>query len=129
MAHFAKVENGIVTSVLVVDDEHEGYGEKFLNGIGLKGRWIKTSYNTFGNQHAFGGTPLRKNYAGIGYTYDETLDAFIAPQPYASWTLNVESGLWEPPIPMPSDGAAYVWDEKSLSWASAIPGLPDYELE
>jgi hypothetical protein len=130
MAHYAKVEDGIVTNVLVVPDEHEHDGEAYLNGLGLEGRWIQTSYNTSGGVHAYGGTPLRKNYAGIGFTYDEQLEAFIPPQPFPSWILDTETGLWEPPIPRPEFQEVYhYWDEETLSWVPSIPDYPDYEIE
>ena len=80
------------------------------------GEWIQTSYNTYGGVHKTGGTPLRKNYAGIGYTYDKERDAFIAPKPFASWSLNEETCLWESPSPYPSDGKIYVWDEPTTNW-------------
>jgi hypothetical protein len=121
MAHFAKVENGVVTSVLVVDDEHESYGEEFLNGLGLEGRWIQTSYNTSGGQHAFGGNPLRKNYAGIGYTYDDQRDAFIPPKSYPSWILNEDTCLWDPPVPRPDEPGLFYWDEELGDWVKDEP--------
>lgn len=125
MAHFAKIEDGIVTSVLVVPDEHESNGQAYLNGLGLDGTWLQTSYNTFGNVHygedgqPDGGLVLRYNYAGIGYTYDETRDAFISPQPFPSWTVDDETCLWQPPVPYPDDGGMYAWDEDSQSWVEA----------
>jgi len=119
MAHFAKVKNGIVTQVLVVDNEHEDDGEAFLNSLGFAGRWIKTSYNTFANQHELGGQPLRKNYAGVGYVYDEARDAFIPPKTYESWVLNEQTCQWDPPSPFP--GPPYVWDEESVSWIIPEP--------
>ena len=105
MAHYANVENGLVTSVLVVPDEHEHDGETYLNGLGLPGRWIQTSYNTRGGVH-YGpdgepddGMPLRYNYAGIGFTYDEVRDAFIAPEPEpvagGGWILDDETLTWQ----------------------------------
>lgn len=97
MAHFARVENGIVTHVLVVPNEEEHRGEEYLNAIGLEGRWIQTSYNTWGNQHLLGGEPLRGNYAGKGFSYDEERDVFIPPQPDGHWVLNEETLLWENP--------------------------------
>lgn len=117
MAHFAEVdENNIVLRVLVVDDSQESNGQDFLaNTLGLGGTWIKTSYNTIGGVHSNGGTPLRKNYAGIGFTYDEALDAFIAPKPFASWILNETSCLWEAPVAMPTEGS-YTWNEETTSW-------------
>jgi hypothetical protein len=111
MSHFAKVENGIVTSVIVIEQD-------VLN-TGLWGDpalWVQTSYNTFGGQHRLGGTPMRKNYAGLGYTYDSERDAFYAPQPYPSWILDEDTCLWQPPALMPNDGKIYTWDEESLSW-------------
>jgi hypothetical protein len=115
MAHWAKVENGVVVQVNVVDDD-------FLqaNPDRYTGEWIKTSYNTYGNVHTLGGTPLHKNYAGIGYTWDGT--GFAAPQPYPSWQLDQETYLWQAPEPMPEDGKHYTWDEESLSWIE-IPEL------
>jgi hypothetical protein len=118
MAHFAEIdENGIVLRVLVVDNAQENNGQDFLaNTLGLGGTWVKTSYNTVGGVHNNGGTPLRKNYAGIGYTYDSVRDAFIPPKPYASWLLNETSCLWEAPVAMPTDGARYTWNEETTSW-------------
>ena len=118
MAHFAEVdENNIVLRVLVVDDLHESNGQEFLaTTLGLGGTWIKTSYNTNAGVHSKGGTPLRKNYAGIGYTYDSGRDAFIAPKPYPSWVLNEESCVYEAPVAYPTDGAMYTWNEETTSW-------------
>lgn len=108
MSHFAKVENGIVTQVIVAEQDVIDSG---LFGDG----WVQTSYNTVGGQHP-DGKPLRKNYAGIGHIYDITQDAFYAPKPYPSWTLNENTCLWNPPIPMPNDGDRYTWDEQTTSW-------------
>ena len=110
MAHFAKVENGFVTEVIVA--EHD-----FINSgaVGNPSLWIQTSYNTHGGQHPEG-RPLRKNYAGVGFIYDPVKDAFYAPQPYPSWTLNEETCLWDSPIPYPTDGENYYWNEPTLSW-------------
>lgn len=118
MAHFAEIdENKIVLRVLVVDNAHEENGQTFLaDTLGLGGTWIKTSYNTHGGVHSTGGLPLRKNYAGIGYSYDETLDAFIPPKPFPSWVLNETSCLWEAPTPMPVDDKKYLWNEDTTSW-------------
>lgn len=118
MAHFAEVdENNIVLRVLVVDDLHESNGQEFLaETLGLGGTWLKTSYNTHAGVHSNGGTPFRKNYAGIGYSYDEALDAFIAPKPYPSWVLDEETCTWEAPVAMPTDGGQYVWNEETTSW-------------
>ena len=111
MSHFAKVLNGIVTQVIVAETE---FFQTFVDSS--PGEWIQTSYNTYGGQHKNGGTPLRKNYAGIGYTYDSTNDAFIPPQPYASWTLNDDTCLWSAPTPMPIDEKSYEWNESTLAW-------------
>lgn len=108
MAHFAKVEDGIVTQVIVAEQDVIDSG---LFGDG----WLQTSYNTHAGQHPEG-RPLRKNFAGIGYTYDAERDAFIPPQNYPSWTLNEDTCLWEAPSPYPEDGALYLWDEDTLSW-------------
>ena len=111
MAHFAKVTDGKVTQVIVAEPE---FFETFVDSSA--GEWIQTSYNTYGGVHSLGGTPLRKNYAGIGFTYDRTRDAFIPPQPFASWALNEETCLWEAPTAMPIDGKRYRWDEPTISW-------------
>ena len=122
MAHFAEIdENNIVTRVLVVDNSQEDNGQEFLaNTLGLGGTWIKTSYNTQGGVHTNGGTPLRKNYAGIGYTYDSGRDAFIPPKPYNSWVLNEDTCLWNAPTPMPTDGKPYRWNEDNLNWEEIV---------
>ena len=122
MAHFAEIDgNNIVTRVLVVDNSQEDNGQEFLaNTLGLGGTWIKTSYNTQGGVHTNGGTPLRKNYAGIGYTYDSTRDAFIPPKPYNSWVLNEDTCLWDAPTPMPTDGKPYRWVEEDLNWQEIV---------
>jgi len=109
MSHFAKVENGIVTQVIVAEQDVIDSG---MFGSG----WIQTSYNTYGGSHKNGGTPLRKNYAGVGFTYDSDRDAFIPPKPFASWTLNEETCLWNAPSEYPNDGKRYSWDEETLSW-------------
>ena len=111
MAHFAKVQNGIVTQVIVAEPE---FFETFVDTS--PGEWIQTSYNTYGGVHKLGGTPLRKNYAGTGFTYDKTRDAFIPPQPYPSWTLNEETCLWDSPVPYPTDGEPYIWNEETQTW-------------
>jgi len=117
MAHFAKIENNLVTEVLVVNNDLEHRGADFLvNDLGLGGTWIKTSYNTRGNVHVNGGIPFRKNYAGIGFSYDSNRDAFISPKPFDSWLLNEDSCLWEAPVAYPNDGNFYTWDEETLSW-------------
>ncbi|CAB5238328.1 hypothetical protein UFOVP162_34 [uncultured Caudovirales phage] len=114
MAHFAQVINGYVQQVIVADQDVIDSGA-FGSG------WVQTSYNTYGGQHQLGGTPFRKNYAGIGYTYDAQRDAFIPPQPFPSWTLDEDTCLWQPPTPMPSDGKMYDWDEAALAWIEVTP--------
>jgi hypothetical protein len=118
MAHFAEIDSeGTVLRVLVVADDQEARGQEFLaDDLGLGGTWKKTSYNTAGGVHANGGTPYRKNYAGIGFKYDAVKDAFIPPKPFASWILDVETCLWNAPTPMPTDDKLYVWDEPTTSW-------------
>lgn len=113
MSHFAQIDdNNIVTQVIVVEQDVIDTGL-----FGPKESWIQTSYNTHGGVHSQGGQPLRKNYAGIGYTYDAQRDAFIPPKPYASWVLNESSCLWEAPVAMPvEDGKIYTWDEATTSW-------------
>lgn len=108
MSHFAKVENGIVTQVIVAEQDVIDSGA-FGDG------WVQTSYNTVGGQHPQG-RPLRKNFAIVGGFYDEDHDAFYAPSPMPSWVLNSETFLWEPPIPKPDDGNNYRWSEKEQSW-------------
>lgn len=111
MAHFAKVINGVVVQVIVAEPE---FFDTFVDTT--PGQWVQTSYNTHGGVHANGGTPLRKNYAGIGFTYDKERDAFIPPKPFPSWVLNEDTCLWGAPVPYPQDGKQYKWDEPSLSW-------------
>ena len=111
MSHFAKVVDGLVTQVIVAEPE---FFQTFVDSS--PGEWIQTSYNTHGGQHRNGGTPLRKNYAGIGYSYDRTKDAFIPPKPYPSWVLNDDTCLWGAPTPMPTDDKTYIWDETTTSW-------------
>lgn len=111
MGHFAKVLNGKVVQVIVAEPD---FFDTFIDSS--PGTWLQTSYNTFGNKHTQGGTPLRGNYAGIDYTYDHVNDVFYAPQPYPSWVLNKSTWLWEPPIPRPDDGKLYIWDEETKSW-------------
>jgi hypothetical protein len=111
MAHFAKVNNGIVEQVIVAEQE---FFDTFVDTS--PGQWIQTSYNTYGGVHKLGGTPLRKNFAGIGFTYDNVKDVFIPPKPFASWVLNDDTCLWEAPVAMPQDGKVYLWDENTLNW-------------
>jgi len=115
MGHFAKVVDGKVTQVIVAEPD---FFDTFVDSS--PGEWIQTSYNTHGGVHVNGGTPLRKNYAGIGYTYDKARDAFIPPQPYVSWVLKEDTCLWEAPIPMPADGKLYEWDEATTSWKELV---------
>jgi len=119
MAHYAILnENNIVTQVIVGKNEDETYNGQAVNWEEYYGG-KRTSYNTSGNVHSSGGTPFRKNYAGIGYTYDLERDAFIPPKPYNSWILNETTCLWDSPIPVPTDagiGEYYRWDEPTISW-------------
>lgn len=109
MSHFAELdENSAVLRVIVADQD-------FIDT--QPGTWIQTSYNTSGGVHAAGGAPLRKNYAGPGFFYDEARDAFIPPKPFPSWSLNETTCLWEAPIPCP-DGLGYYWDESELRWVA-----------
>ena len=116
MAHFAHITNGIVDQVIVIDAETLATGN-----WGNPSEWIQTSYNTYGNQHPEN-RPLNKNYAGIGYTWDGT--GFAPPQPFASWTKNSGTYLWEAPTPMPVvEGKMYKWDEPTLSWVEVTQGV------
>ena len=108
MSHFAKVENGIVTSVIVAEQD-------FIDTGAVGHGWIQTSYNTLGNQHPEG-RPLRGNYAGIGYTYDESNDVFIAPKPFDNWVLDTATWLWNPPVAMPVDEYFYTWNQETTAW-------------
>jgi hypothetical protein len=117
MSHFAKVVDGVVTQVIVAEPE---FFQTFVDSS--PGEWIQTSYNTHGGVHALGGTPLRKNYAGIGFTYDRTLDAFIPLKPYASWLLDEETCVWVAPIVYPKDGKVYTWDEAAVNWVEVPAG-------
>ena len=115
MAHYAKVVDGIVTKVIVAEAD---FFNTFVDDSA--GEWIQTSYNTHGGQHTLGGTPLRKNFAGIGFTYDREKDAFIPPQPFASWTLNETTCLWEAPVAYPDDGKMYIWNESITNWTEVV---------
>lgn len=119
MSHFAKVENGIVTDVIVADQEFIDTG-----ALGDPSMWIQTSYNTFGGQHRSGGTPLRKNYAGIGYLYMADIDAFVPPKTFDSWILDVETGLWKAPHERPTDGKNYIWNEEIRDWTETASVSP-----
>ena len=121
MAHFAKLGVGNkVLKVTVVSNDiatTEQAGINFLNNLyNTRDVWKKASYNTKAGVHVNGGTPFRKNYAGVGYTYDQTRDAFIPPQPFASWVLNEESCIWEAPVALPDTENRYNWNEETTSW-------------
>jgi hypothetical protein len=117
MAHFAHITNGIVDNVIVIDAETLATGH-----WGDPQSWIQTSYNTQAGVHALGGTPLRKNYAGVGYTYDQQRDAFIPPKPFESWILNETTCQWHAPTPMPTEtGKLFSWDETTKSWKDTTP--------
>jgi hypothetical protein len=121
MAHFAQLNSkNIVERVLTVNDNDaptESEGIVFLQSLyGSNEDWKQTSYNTYGGVHKLDGTPLRKNFAGIGFSYDSTRDAFIPPQPYPSWTLNEDTCLWECPVAYPTDGNIYNWNEETQAW-------------
>jgi hypothetical protein len=125
MAHFAKIEDGIVTQVNVIDEDYFAANRETR----YTGQWVQTSYNTRGGVHynPETGEPsedqskaLRKNYAGIGFTYDEERDAFIAPKPYSKWILNEETCQWEAPKPYPTDGKDYVWNDNKGEWEEVV---------
>lgn len=111
MSYYAKVNNGVVVQVIVAQED---FFKTFVDSS--PGTWLQTSYNTHGNVHINGGTPLRGNYAGLGYIYDQRHDVFYPPQPFPSWQLNTNSWLWEAPTPMPADGKQYIWDETNKTW-------------
>ena len=114
MGHFAKVVDGKVTQVIVAEPE---FFDTFVDSS--PGTWLQTSYNTIGGKHTQGGTPLRGNYAGIGFIYDSANDVFYGPSPYPSWKLNETNWTWEAPVAMPSKGGPYSWDEDTKSWVVA----------
>ena len=124
MAHFAEIINGVVARVIVVSNadtasngvEDGAIGAAFCHNL-LGGEWVQTSYNTSGGVHSNGGTPLRQNYAGIGYTYDAVRDSFIAPKPYLSWVLDEATCKWGAPVPRPATGW-WKWDEATLGWVA-----------
>jgi|TARA_B100001093_G_scaffold408238_1_gene397037 hypothetical protein len=107
MAHFAEIVDGKVVNVIVAEQEYVDT---------LSGTWVQTSYNTYGGVHKLGGTPLRKNYAGIGNTYDSVRDAFIPTKPYNSWVLNETTCRWVAPVDRPDDNKYYEWDEDNKKW-------------
>jgi hypothetical protein len=113
MAHFAKIVSGLVEQVIVAE-------QAIVDT--LDGEWVQTSYNTYGGVHHLGGTPLRKNYAGIGYTYDAGRDAFIPPKTHPQWILNEQTCLWESPIPYPTDGKNYLWNNTLGVWVENPEG-------
>jgi hypothetical protein len=119
MAHYAHITNGVVDNVIVIDAETLALGH-----WGDPSEWVQTSYNTQGGEHKLGGTPLHKNYAGIGYTWDGT--GFAPPQPFASWTKNTNTYLWEAPVAMPSDAGTgtppkmYQWSEETVNWVEVV---------
>jgi hypothetical protein len=115
VSHFAKLDDdNYVIFVTVGRQEDDGQEAELCARTG--DRYVQTSYNTYGGVHVLGGTPLRKNYAGIGYTYDADRDAFIPPQPYPSWLLDEDTCQWQPPTPYPDDDGMYTWDEDTLTW-------------
>jgi hypothetical protein len=129
MSHFAKVVDNIVEQVIVAEQD-------FIDTLPDSSAWVQTSYNTRGGKHYApntsdedGGVALRKNYAGVGYTYDTTRDAFYAPQPYPSWLLDEDTCLWDSPVPHPNkdateenpgDGKMYAWDEDIVNWKEIV---------
>ena len=124
MAHYAKV--------LTIDNSTKFYVEQVIVADAefisqQPGKWVQTSYNTKGNVHygpdglPDGGTPVRGNYAGIGYTYDIVADVFYGPSPYPSWVLNTTTWIWEAPVAKPEDGKEYMWDETTVSWVELVP--------
>jgi hypothetical protein len=122
MAHFAQLDDAdMVIKVIVVSNDNaptESSGISFCQSLfGDETNWVQTSYNTRGGVHRNEGEPFRKNFAGIGFSYDSDKDAFIPPKPYESWVLNEASCRWEAPTPMPNDGNDYIWDEDTTSWA------------
>ena len=128
MAHYAFLDdNNVVTEVIVGRDEDDVVDgitdwEAYYGELRSQ-RCVRTSYNTHGGVHEVGGTPFRKNYAGIDFTYDESRDAFIPPQPFPSWVLNEDTCFWDAPVPYPDDGLMYDWDEDSQSWQGVNDGL------
>jgi hypothetical protein len=137
MAHYAQVnEDNVVIDVMKISDDYEDYGEDYINNVCMiPGRWIKTSFNTLGNKHKYGGVPFRGNYATVGGTYDEVRDAFLPKKCYASMILNEETLQWEYPVPYPDNVVflpekiltdvpgriiikqyEYIWNEDIVNW-------------
>jgi len=122
MSHFAKVENGIVTQVIVAEED-------FIDTGALGHGWVQTSYNTHGNQHPEG-RPLRGNYAGIGYAFDSVNDVFVAPQPFDNWVLDTGTWLWKPPVDMPVDAYFYTWNQEQGVWVQGdLRPVPEPVIE
>lgn len=116
MSHWAEInENNMVIRVVVGNDEDPDEGYQWLID-NLGGTWVKTSYNTIGGVHTLGGTPFRKNFAGVGFTYDAQRDAFIPPKLFPSWILDEDTCFWKAPVPHPGDGKVYRWIEENLNW-------------
>jgi hypothetical protein len=122
MAYFAEIsEFNKVTRVLSIPNEQEHRGQEFLaNDLGLGGTWIQTSFNTINGEHLLGGTPLRKNFAGIGFTYDESRDAFIPEPVHKNYVLDEETCNWVAPVAYPTDGKNYVWNDNKIEWEEVI---------
>jgi hypothetical protein len=120
MAYYAILdENNIVVQVIVGRNENDTYNDQPMDWEAYYGG-KRTSYNTKGGVHLLGGVPFRKNYAGIGFTYDLSRDAFIPPKPYPSWSLNEQTCIWDAPLPHPNDGKDYAWDEQDQQWVAII---------
>lgn len=117
MAHYAHIVDGVVDVVIVAEQE-------YIDTLPDASSWVQTSYNTRNGVHMLGGTPLRKNYAGIGFTYDAQRDAFIPPKPYQSWVLNEDTCDWECPVPYPQDGKRYAWNDDLAQWDVFVPKQP-----
>ena len=123
MAHFAKIdENNVVVNLIVISNENENNGQEYINNeLNMEGTWLKCSYNTMNGSHKLGGTPFRGNFPGVGWIYNETLDAFIPPKPEAnpSFVLDEELFIWTQPVDPPGDGVQlekWYWDEETISW-------------
>ena len=124
MSHFARIEHGIVVQVVVAEEEFISTG-----ALGDPAGFVQTSYNTIGGVHTQGGTPLRGNYAGVGFTYDATNDVFYAPQPFDNWIMN-SSWLWVPPIAMPVDAYFYTWNQEATAWVQGdLRPIPEPVVE
>lgn len=124
MAHYAFLDDDNIVFKVITGRDAEDLADGVSSWEDFYGsqegaRCLRTSYNTWGNSHQLGGTPFRANYAGIGYTYDEQLDAFIPPKPFASWVLNEETCLWDPPVPYPISDFVCAWNEEAQAWEPA----------